>query len=194
VSCCKTFGKSFESASAVTTCQDPAATQSPAQTTFRTCEGQSTQVRPGAAGVPVHDYQKAGISRCSTRQSYITLAFTSTRCPKSRFERIQVHSGPSSFKRTNRANGFQYATLGVDVPVRPGQPVLCKSRYLSCILATRPCRRVAGDFLNSNAGRHLHTDLTNTRQHRRRELLSRSNTTAFPRTSGAQTSSSAMAR
>jgi hypothetical protein len=59
---------------------------------------------------------------------------------------------------------------------------------------TRPCRRVAGDFLNSNAGRHLHTDSTNTRQHRRRELLSRSNKTAFPRTSGAQTSSSTMAR
>jgi hypothetical protein len=62
------------------------------------------------------------------------------------------------------------------------------------ILATRPCRLVAGDFLNSNAGRHLHTDSTNTRQHRRRELFSRSSTTAFPRTSGAQTSSTTMAR
>jgi hypothetical protein len=152
------------------------------------------QVRSGAAGVPVHDYEEAGISRCSTRQSYITLGFTSTRCPKSRLGRIQVHSGPSSYKRTNRANGFQYATLGVDVPVRPGQPMLCKNRSLSCKLATRPCRRVAGDVLNSNAGRHLHTDSNNTRQHRRRELLSRSNTNAIPRTSGAQTSSSTMAR
>jgi hypothetical protein len=42
-------------------------------------------------------------------------------------------------------------TLGVDVPVSPGQPMLYKYRRLSCILATRRCRRVAGDFLNSNA-------------------------------------------
>jgi hypothetical protein len=31
-------------------------------------------------------------------------------------------------KRTNRADGVQHAALGVDVPVRPGQPMLCKNR------------------------------------------------------------------
>jgi hypothetical protein len=81
---------------------------------------------------------------------------------------IQVHIGLSACKRTNKADGVQYATLGVDVPVHPGQPKLCKNRRLSCTLATHPCHRVAGDFLKSNAGRDLHTESSYSRQHIRR--------------------------
>jgi hypothetical protein len=64
--------------------------------------------------------------------------------------RFTVDLRRSNAQTEPMASSMRPAALGVDVPVRPGQPMLCKNRSLSCTLATRPCGRVAGDFLNSN--------------------------------------------
>jgi hypothetical protein len=56
-----------------------------------------------------------------------------------------------SVKATREDEPVHLHTFEVDVPVCPGQPMLYIYRRLSYILATLPCRRVSGDFLNSNA-------------------------------------------